>query len=137
MAEERRLEKIGGHGTGVYGNKRPVVTGRIQMQRFGDDLLAGTAFALQQHGGAAIGNLGDEVKNFQHRLALADDVFEIVALFKGALELDVLFFPRGASLYGGTEHQQEVFVGSRGFPEQSWQRRPAWRGLHFLPYRKQ
>src|SRR5579862_18793 len=92
VAEEGRFEEIGRHGACVDGNKGTVVPGRIQVQGFGDDFLAGSAFPLQKHGGATVGYLGDKIENLQHRLAFADDVFEVVALLESALELNVLFF---------------------------------------------
>ena len=62
------------------------------MDGFGNKFFAGAAFALNQHGRTARRDLCDEIEEAQHRLALADDVFEVVALLKGALELDDLFF---------------------------------------------
>ena len=79
------------------------------MQGFGDDFLARAALALQEHGGAAVGDLGDEVKNLEHRLAFADDVFEVVALLEGALELDVFFFS-AAPAHGGANVGEKLFV---------------------------
>src|SRR5580693_7393650 len=79
------------------------------MQSFGDNFFAGAAFALQQHGGAAVGNLGDEVEDFQHGLALAHDVFEVVALLESALELDVFLFSAAPS-DGGAHISHQLFV---------------------------
>ena len=62
------------------------------MNRLRDQLLACAALALNQNGRAARRNLGDEVEEAEHRLALADDIFEVVALLQRALELDDLFF---------------------------------------------
>ena len=79
------------------------------MQGFGDNFLAGSAFALQEHGGTAVRHLGDEVENLQHRLAFADDIFEVVALLEGALQLDVLFFGTSPS-HGGAHVGEKLFV---------------------------
>ena len=79
------------------------------MDRLGDQLFPGSALALQQHGGTAGRDLGDQVENLEHRLALADDVFEVVALLQRALELDVLFF-RLAPRYGGPHVRQQLLV---------------------------
>ncbi len=95
----------------------PVLTGtnglvaarRVGVNRLGDQLLAGAALALDQDGGAAGRDLGDEVEEPEHRLALADDVFEVVALLQGALELDDLFFgamPRN----GGANVGEQLLV---------------------------
>ena len=61
------------------------------MNRLGDQLLAGTAFAADQHGGARRRHLGDQIEQRQHLVALADDVGEIETLLQRALELDVFF----------------------------------------------
>ena len=79
------------------------------MHGFGNDFLAGSAFALQEHGGAAVRHLGDQVEDLQHRLAFADDVFEVVALLEGALQLDVFFFGPAPS-HGGAHVRQQFFV---------------------------
>ena len=79
------------------------------MDRFGDQLLAGAAFALQQHGGAAGRDLRDQVEDAQHGVALADDVLEVVALLEGALELDDLFFGAAAA-DGGAHVGQQLLV---------------------------
>ena len=79
------------------------------MQGLGNDFLARPAFALQEHGGAAVRDLGDEVEDLQHRLTFADDVLEVVALLEGALELDVLFFG-AAPPHGGAYVGQKLFV---------------------------
>jgi len=57
-----------------------------------NQLFSGTTLALQQDGRTAGCHLSDEVEDFEHRLALADDVFEVVTLLKGPFELDVFFF---------------------------------------------
>jgi hypothetical protein len=75
----------------------------------GDEFLASAAFALNEDGGAAGGDLGDEVEEAKHRLAFADDVFEVVALLEGALELDDLFFG-AVSGHGGADIGEELFV---------------------------
>src|SRR5258708_12430110 len=62
------------------------------MKRLRDQLLAGAAFTLQQNGRTARRYLCNQVEEPQHRLALADDVFEVVALLERPLELHDLFF---------------------------------------------
>ena len=92
VAEERGLEQVGRHRPGIDRNERFVAPRRVQVNGFGDDFLAGAALALQQHGRAAVGDLRHQVENLQHGLALAHDVFKVVALLERALELDVFFF---------------------------------------------
>src|SRR5260370_8938220 len=62
------------------------------MKRLRDQLLAGAAFTLQQNGRTARRYLCNQVEEPQHRLALADDVFEVVALLERPFELHDLFF---------------------------------------------
>ena len=98
-----------GHGAGVDGDKGLVAAGRVGVDGLGDELLAGAAFALDENGGAAGRDLGDEVEEAQHRLALADDVFEVVALLEGALELNDLFFGAVAG-DGGADVGEQLLV---------------------------
>src|SRR5580704_961218 len=60
------------------------------MDGFGDDFFSGAAFAGDQHSGAGRRDLGDQVEDDLHFVALANYVREIVALLQGALELHVL-----------------------------------------------
>ena len=92
VPEQIRFEQVCRHGTGVDRHEGSVASRRMQMDRLGDQFFARSALALQQNGRAAGRDLGDEVEYFQHGLALAYDVFEVVALLKSALELNVLFF---------------------------------------------
>ena len=82
------------------------------MHGLGDDFLASSALALQQHRRATGCHLRDQVENLQHGLALAHDVFKVVALLQGPLELNVFFFgPAPAN--GGTHIGQQLFVVPR------------------------
>ncbi len=109
VAEERGLEQLGGHGAGVDGDEGLVAARRVGVDGLGDELLAGAAFALDEDGGAAGRDLGDEVEDAQHGLALADDVGEVVALLEGALELEVFFFGAVAG-DGGANVGEQLFV---------------------------
>src|ERR1700683_338715 len=109
VPEEGGLKQVGWHGASIYRYERTVVARRIQMQGFGDDFFAGAAFALQEHGGTAVGHLGNEIEDLQHHFALAHDVLEVVALLEGALQLDVFFF--GATpAHGGAHVGEKLFV---------------------------
>ena len=70
---------------------------RSGMNRLGDQLFAGSAFAGDQNGGARRCNLSDEIEQRQHLVALADDVGKVVALFQRALELNVFIAQTAAS----------------------------------------
>ncbi len=112
VAEERGLEQLGRHGAGVDGDEGLVAARRIGVDGLGDELLAGAALALDENGRAAGRDLRDEVEEAQHRLALADDVLEVVALLEGALELDDLFFGAMAG-DGGADVGEQLLVVPR------------------------
>ena len=78
------------------------------MNCFGDELFAGAAFSADEHRGARRRDLGDQVKKRKHFFAFADDVGEIEALFKRALELDVFFAEMAG--FDGLRHLREEFV---------------------------
>src|SRR5713226_2127874 len=82
------------------------------MNRLRDEFLSRTALALDQNGGTARSNLGDEVEEAEHRLALADDIFKVVALLEGALELDDLLLGTMPG-DGGADVGEQLFVVPR------------------------
>src|SRR5258707_6920770 len=86
------------------------------MNGLGNQFLAGAAFALDQHRGAAGRNLPNQVKDAEHDLALAYDVFKVVALPEGAFQLLVLFFG-AAARDGGTHVGQKLLVVPRFLDE--------------------
>ena len=109
VAEEGGLQQVRGDGAGVDGDEGACRGEGICVDGLGDELFAGAALALDEDGGTAGGDLGDEVEEPQHWLALADDVFEVVALLEGALELDDLFFGAVPG-DGGADVGEEFFV---------------------------
>ena len=109
VAEERGFKQLAGHGAGVDGDEGLVFARRVGVDGLGDELLAGAAFALDEHRGAAGRHLGDKVEDLEHDLAFAHDVGEVVALLEGALELEVLFFGAMAG-DGGADVGQQLFV---------------------------
>ena len=109
VTEQRGFQQVRRHRAGIDRDEGPVAPRRIQVDRLGDQFFAGAALALQQNGGAAGRDLRHQVENPQHGLALADDVFEVVALLQRALELDVLFF-RSMPRDGGAHVGQQLFV---------------------------
>src|ERR1019366_4613147 len=106
VAEERGLQQVRWHRTGVHRDERAVAARRVHVNGFGDQLFARTALALQQHGGTAGRHLRHQVEDAQHGLAFADDVLEVVALLESALQLDYFFFsaaPANRSAYVGQQ----------------------------------
>src|SRR6266550_6584872 len=82
------------------------------MNRLRDQLLTRTALALDENGGTARSNLGYQVEEAEHRLALADDIFKVVALLQSALELDDLFLCTVPG-DGGANVGEQLFVVPR------------------------
>src|ERR1700730_8565006 len=106
VSEQRGLKQICRRGPGVYRYEWPVTPRRIQVHGLGNDFLASSALPLQQHRRATGCHLRDQVENLQHGLALAHDVFKVVALLQGPLELNAFFF--------GSE---QANCGSQAFPQ--------------------
>ena len=82
------------------------------MDRLGDQLLAGTAFTLEQDRAAPRRDLCDQVEDLLHRRALPDDVPETVALLQGFLEPRV-FFAQPPVLGCVLDGQQDLVVLER------------------------
>ena len=110
VAEERGLEQLSRHGAGVDGYEGLVAARRVGVNGLGDQFLAGSAFALDENGGAAGRNLRDQVEDAQHDFAFAHDVGEVVALLEGALELQVFFFGFVARNCGANVGEQLLVV---------------------------
>ena len=70
------------------------------------------ALPLQEHSRAAVRHLAHKIEDLQHGLALAHNIFEVIALLEGALELNVLFF-RFAPRHCGPYVRQQLFVVPR------------------------
>ncbi len=109
VAEEGGFEQLGGDSAGVDGDKRLVAARGVGVDGLGDQLFAGAAFALDEHGGAAGRDLRDEVEEPEHGFAFADDVLEGVALLEGALELDDLLLGLVVA-DGGADVGEQLFV---------------------------
>src|SRR5207302_3529450 len=92
VAKEGRFQKIGGHGAAVDRHKGTVFARRISVDGLGDEFLARAAFALDQHRRTAGRDLRNQVENLEHDFAFAHDVFKVVALLEGALELLIFLF---------------------------------------------
>src|SRR5262249_1315916 len=80
VSEQGRLQQVRRHRPGVHRNERMVLAWRVGVNRLGNELLAGAAFALDQHGGAAGGHLTDQVEDLEHGVRFAHDLLKAVAL---------------------------------------------------------
>ena len=72
VAEEFGFEKIFGEGRAIDGEHRAVFARGGEMDRPGDDFLAGAAFAADQDGGVAAGDHLDFLADLIHGGAVAD-----------------------------------------------------------------
>ena len=76
MAEQDRLDQIGGQGAAVHGHKglAGAVRGAVQGPR--DDFLADTAFAGDQDGNVGLGGSRAHALDQLHGRARSDQVIE-------------------------------------------------------------
>ncbi len=112
VPEELRFEQVHGNRTGVDGHKGLVRARGCGVNRLGDEFLARSAFAVDQHGRARWRHLADQVEHGEHLVAFADDVGKVVALLQRALELDV-FFAQAAAFDGLRDLHEQFIVGPR------------------------
>src|ERR1017187_2378380 len=109
VPEQRRFQQVRRHRASVHRNKRLVPPRRVGVQRLGDQLLARSTLPLNENRRPAGRHLRHQVEQPQHRLALAHNVFEVVALLQRALQLHHFFFGAVPS-YGGANVRQQLLV---------------------------
>src|SRR5262249_52856169 len=110
VAEESRFKQLSRHGACIYGNERTVFTWRTGVNRFCDQFFSCAALALNENGRAARSDLSDKIEDLQHRFALADDVFEAIALLQSALQLPVFFLNAQTRDRGANVCQQFLVI---------------------------
>ena len=109
VAEEVRLEQIRREVAGVDGDEGLVGAGRVLMQRSRDELLAGTALAVDQNRGAARRRLHDQIEDLLHPRASADDLAEPVGMRLQILPEDTILGDE-AALGEGVPYDGQHFV---------------------------
>ena len=72
--EQLRFHQLARDGRAVDLDERPLAPGRGLVQRGRDQLLAGAALALDEHGRGRVGDLGDHLLQLLHLPAAADDL---------------------------------------------------------------
>ena len=90
VPEEVALEQIGGHRSRVDSDERAVGSSRMVMDGLGHELFARAALTQDQDVAFRRRRQLDQLEDLLHRLALADDVVEAVALPKLLLQGSVL-----------------------------------------------
>ncbi len=96
VSEQLRFEQGFGQRGAIQGHERPFAPGAEVVNSPGDDLLAGPAFAAQQHRGTAGRHLVDLGKHLLHRLGHANDVVEPVFALELFLQPVAVGHERGA-----------------------------------------
>ena len=80
MAEELRLDELGGERAAVENDERLGSARAVRVQRLRDELFAGAGLAGDEDGGVARRDLADELHQLPHRAALPEDALELEAL---------------------------------------------------------
>ena len=74
MAEELAFEQVLGQGRAVDRDQRPAARDVAEVNRLGDELLAGAGFAGDQDGAGRGSNPCNALEDFGHARALAEQV---------------------------------------------------------------
>ena len=90
VTEQLRLDQVLRDRRAVDLDERALVPLAVEVNRVGDELLAGAVLALQENVRLARRDALDQVEELLHLLALADHVLELVAVLQARLELLVL-----------------------------------------------
>ena len=80
VAEQGALDQISRHGRQVDGNERRVVTTSFSVQETDQELLAGSAFPLNEHGGRQPGDLLREIDDLAHDQTRSEHEFSVTLL---------------------------------------------------------
>ncbi len=80
MPEQFALDQGFGKGRAVQRDERPLPPSAVVVERLGYQFLSGPAFAGDENGRAAVGDLFDLAVDLLHRAALSDEVVKSVAL---------------------------------------------------------
>jgi hypothetical protein len=83
--------KLFGNGRAIDREKRLLRAVAVMVNGAGDEFLAGAAFAGDERGGVAGGDLADELEHLLHRAAAADDAEFVILRFEQRLIRDDLF----------------------------------------------
>jgi hypothetical protein len=116
VAEQDRLDEVGGQGAAVDGHEGLAGAVRGAVQGAGDDLLADAAFAGDQDRNAGLGGPGAERLHQTHGRAVADQVVEGGATAVVLLQAADLGRQLG-QLQGVADADQQAFGGD-GFDEE-------------------
>ena len=78
--EQLRLEQLGGQRGAIHLDERPVAAERGGIERPRDKLLADAALAAHEHGDVGVGDAIDQLADFGHLLAVAEE--QVVLLLR-------------------------------------------------------
>src|SRR4029077_5440669 len=82
MTKQLRLEQIFGQRAAIDRDERMMLPIAVEMQTARDQLLASAAFTDDQDRAICVGDFIDQIINFLHPCARADDVLESVAVLE-------------------------------------------------------
>ena len=120
VAEQFAFQQLFGNGGAVDREERLLAAVAVMVNGAGDEFLAGAAFAGDERGGVAGGDLADELEDLLHRLAAADDAqFVILGFEQRLVGDDLLHVARGLERVGDdflelrhVERLEQIIVGA-------------------------
>ena len=77
VAEQLALDEVGIEGGDVDRQEGPVAAGAVAVNGAGDELLSGSAFSGDEHGGVARRHQGDALERGLHHGAAADELLRV------------------------------------------------------------
>ena len=114
VAEQLAFQQRGGQGAAIAGHQRMVLAAAEAVDRPDEHLLAGAAFAGQQHGAVGGGHAAGQGENPLHGPAFADDPLEAL--------VDFQFLPQGDVL----ADQRRMLPGLARRPSSTGRAKRAW-----------
>ena len=112
MTEELASGQIFTQGGAIEGDERVVCPDAVEVDGPGDQFLACAGFTPEKHGGSRILDLFDHPVDCNHRLTVADDIFEPV--FSAQLAFQKGIACRKFPLFQGLFHDQTDVVDVKG-----------------------
>src|SRR6185295_15002032 len=112
VAEELGLEQRPGQGGAVYGDERSAAPRAVDVQRPGDQLLAGAGLAEHEDGSVRARHLGHDLEDLDHSRIAGDNAREVVLREEVALQAAVA--PPQAFALAGPQQEEAGDLGERG-----------------------
>ena len=107
MSVQLRFQQVFWDRPTVDAHHLLVLAGAVEVDRFCDELLAGSGFSLNQHGAVQAGNRIDQLENSIHCAATADNVAEPVLFIQLLLQV-LVFEAKLAFLEAFAHHDRQL-----------------------------